>query len=177
MFFLFCPLHWHNAGVFIGNWGTVRPCQGQLDPQLPSLSPEYSLTGDYSVSLQHTLLQTWPNPLCPYGNLRAGLTTWAGLYMSLFLHWGRQSLEVFAALDIRSLKSMMVFASAHQSEGGARAFAWAMSAGLASRAWQPADGAFNLWYVDVEILERGGGVFAFAPTVVAPPPWRQIGRY
>jgi hypothetical protein len=24
------------------------------------------------VSLQHTLLQTWPNPLCPHGDLRAG---------------------------------------------------------------------------------------------------------
>jgi hypothetical protein len=31
---------WHSTGVFIGNRGTARPCQGHLDHQLPSLSPE-----------------------------------------------------------------------------------------------------------------------------------------
>jgi hypothetical protein len=35
------PALWHNTGVFIGNRGTARPCQGQLGPQIPSLSPEY----------------------------------------------------------------------------------------------------------------------------------------
>jgi hypothetical protein len=28
--------------------------------------------GGYSVSIQHTLLQTWPNPLYPHDELRAG---------------------------------------------------------------------------------------------------------
>jgi hypothetical protein len=37
-------------GVFIGNRGTARPCQGQLGPQLPSLSLEYSLVGGVTVS-------------------------------------------------------------------------------------------------------------------------------
>jgi hypothetical protein len=68
---------------------------------------------------------------------------------------------VFAASVIRSLKSLMVFASARWSKGGAQAFAWMTSA--ASLA-EPADAAFDLWTVDVEILEGGGGVFAFAPT-------------
>jgi hypothetical protein len=39
------PLLWHCAGVFIGNRGTTWPWQGQLGPQLPGLSLEYSLTG------------------------------------------------------------------------------------------------------------------------------------
>jgi hypothetical protein len=62
---------------------------------------------------------------------------------------------VFAASVNQSLKSVVVFASARRSEGGARAFAWATPT-----AWlaEPADGAFGLWNVDVEILERGGHV-------------------
>jgi hypothetical protein len=44
----------------------------------------------------------------------------------------------------------MVFASAHQSEGGARAFAWTTSV---ARLAELADAAFDLWNIDVEILE------------------------
>jgi hypothetical protein len=44
---------WHSMGVFIGNRGTARPCQGHLGPQLPSLSPEYSLTGGGGVTVSH----------------------------------------------------------------------------------------------------------------------------
>jgi hypothetical protein len=47
------------------------------------------------------------------------------------------------------------------SEGGAWAFAWTTSA---ARPAEPAGVAFGLWNVDVEFDERGGGVFAFAPT-------------
>ena len=75
------PLLWHSTRVFIGNQGTTRPYQGQLGPQLPSLSPEYSLVGGYSVSLHHTLLQMRPNPLCPHGTCGRGPTTWAELHM------------------------------------------------------------------------------------------------
>jgi hypothetical protein len=67
---------------------------------------------------------------------------------------------VFATSVVRSLKSLMVFASAHRSEGGARTFAWTTSV---ARMAEPAVATFNLWTVDVEILERGGGVFIFAP--------------
>jgi hypothetical protein len=66
---------------------------------------------------------------------------------------------VFAALVIQSL---MVFASARRSEGGAQAFAWTTST---ARLAEPADLTFDLWNIDVEILERGGGVFAFTPTI------------
>jgi hypothetical protein len=36
---------WHSTRVFIGTRGSARPCQGHLDPRLPSLSPEYSHEG------------------------------------------------------------------------------------------------------------------------------------
>jgi hypothetical protein len=68
---------------------------------------------------------------------------------------------VFTASVIRSLKSLMVITLARRSEGCAQAFAWATSA---ARLAEPADTAFDLWNVDVEILERGGGMFAFTPT-------------
>jgi hypothetical protein len=42
---IFLSALWHSTGVFIGTRGTVRPCQGHLDPRLPSLSPEYSPKG------------------------------------------------------------------------------------------------------------------------------------
>jgi hypothetical protein len=41
--------------VFIGNRGAIRLYQGQLDPQLPSLSPEYSLTGGGGGGLQRVI--------------------------------------------------------------------------------------------------------------------------
>jgi hypothetical protein len=156
-----CPLFWHSTRVFIGNWGTVRPCQRQLGPQLPSLSPEYSLIWGNSVSLQHTLLQTRSNPLCSHGIYERGPTTWADLHTGPFSHWGRESLVVFAASVTRSLKSLMVFASACWSEGGAWAFARTTSA---VRPAEPAGAAFDLRNVDVEVVEQGVDVFAFAPT-------------
>ena len=55
----------------------------------------------------------------------------------------------------------MDFASTRRSEGGDRAFAWATSA---TRLVELAGTTFDPWNVDVEIFERGGGVFAFAPT-------------
>jgi hypothetical protein len=68
---------------------------------------------------------------------------------------------VFAASIIRSLKLLMDFALACRSEGGAWAFAWTTSA---ARPAEPAGVGFGLRRVGVEINERGGGVFAFAPT-------------
>jgi hypothetical protein len=42
---IFLPALWHSTGVFIGTRGTARPCQGHLDPRLPSLSLKYSHEG------------------------------------------------------------------------------------------------------------------------------------
>jgi hypothetical protein len=44
------PALWHSTRVFIGNRWTARSCQRHLGPQLPSLSPEYSLVGRFTVS-------------------------------------------------------------------------------------------------------------------------------
>jgi hypothetical protein len=79
---MFLPALWHSTGVFKGNRGTARPCQGHLGPQLPSLSSKYSLGGGggYNRSLRHTLLQTRPNPLCPHGVRGRAPTTWAELH-------------------------------------------------------------------------------------------------
>ena len=60
--FLRAP-QWYSAGVFIVNRGSGVPCQGQLHPQLPTLSPEYSPLGGYGGSLQRNQLHTWANPL------------------------------------------------------------------------------------------------------------------
>jgi hypothetical protein len=49
---MFLPALWHSTGVFKGNRGTARPCQGHLGPQLPSLSSKYSLGGG-GVTIGH----------------------------------------------------------------------------------------------------------------------------
>jgi hypothetical protein len=115
------------------------------------------------VSLQHTLLQTWPNPLCSPG-MRVGPND-----MGRIAHGPLLALREIKPCGLRGLghpvlKSLMVFAFACRSEWGAWAFAWTTSA---VRPAEPAGAACG--NVDVEIDERGGGVFAFAPTVTKPP--------
>jgi hypothetical protein len=68
---------------------------------------------------------------------------------------------VFAAPVTRSLKSLMVFASTCRSEGSAWAFARTTST---AQPTEPAGATLGLRNVDVEVDERGVGVFAFTPT-------------
>jgi hypothetical protein len=111
--------------------------------------------GGYNMSLQHTLLQTWPILLCSCGNLRAGPYN-----MGQIAHGPLLASREIKPCGLCGLGQPVPevcggFASTRRSEGGARAFAWATPA-----AWlvEPPDGAFGLWNVDVEILERGGRV-------------------
>jgi hypothetical protein len=69
------------------------------------------------VSLQHTLLQTWPNPLCPHDDLRAGPYDMGRIVRGPLLTlretkpWGLRGLshlgpEVFDGLCLSSLDRM-----------------------------------------------------------------------
>jgi hypothetical protein len=84
------------------------------------------------VSLQHTLLHTWPNPLCPHGDLRAGPYDLDRIVHGPLLRlretkpWGHRGLghpgpEVFDGLCLSSSDRMECLA-----------FVWAKTASLAS---------------------------------------------
>jgi hypothetical protein len=93
------------------------------------------------VSLHHTLLQTWANPLCSPGNPRVGPYD-----MGRIAHGPLVALRETEPCGLRGfchpvLKSLMVFAFACWSEGGARAFAWTTSA---VRPAEPDGAAFGL---------------------------------
>jgi hypothetical protein len=152
---------WHSARVFIGNWGTARPYQGQLGPQLPSLSPEYSLTGVLQRVITTHFITDVAQPAQLTWRPADGALQHGPDYTRApsCIEWDK---ALWSSV-IRSLKSLMVFASACRSEEGAWAFAWTTSA---ARPAEPAAATFSLWNVDVENLERGGGVFAFAPTLL-----------
>jgi hypothetical protein len=65
-------LLWHSMGVFIGNRGTTHPCQGQLGPQLPSLSPENSLIRGLQCVIIAYFITDAAQPALPAWHLRAG---------------------------------------------------------------------------------------------------------
>ena len=144
MVFFLRPPHCHSEGVFIGNSGTVRPCQGQLDPQLPNLSPEYSLpgvtTGHY-IMLYYRRGPTHSVHMATYGR---GTKIWVGLYTCTFLHRGRSSRRVFEVLIVWAPKHLMVFAPAYRGEGSAWAFAWASSLGSACGAQSSGPSVLNM---------------------------------
>jgi hypothetical protein len=152
-----------QVGVYIGNLGTAWPCQGQLVPQLPSLSPEYSLTGGYNMSLQHTLLQMWPNPLCPYGDL------WAGPYnMGRIVHgplftpretktWGLRSLGHPGPKSFDGLH----FGSPERRERLSLHMGVILGSGLWGLLTGPLIYGTLMWESSSE-----GGMFAFSPTLV-----------
>jgi hypothetical protein len=75
------PALWHSTWVFIGTRGTARPCQGHLDPQLPSLSLEYSHKG----RLQRVIMAYFITDTAQPTLLTRGPATWAELYMGLSL--------------------------------------------------------------------------------------------
>jgi hypothetical protein len=78
------PLLWHSTGVFIGNQGTTHPYQGQLGPQLPSLSLKYSLIGGLQCVITSYFITDVAQPALPTWHLRRGPTTWAELHMGPF---------------------------------------------------------------------------------------------
>jgi hypothetical protein len=66
----------------------IRPCQGQLDPQLPSLSLEYALTGGGGATACHDSILYYrrgPTRSAHTATCGRGLTTWDGLYTGPFL--------------------------------------------------------------------------------------------
>jgi hypothetical protein len=66
------PFLWHGTGVFIGNRGTARPCQGLLGPHLPSLSTEYSLIGGLQCVFTTYFITDTTQSALPIWHLRAG---------------------------------------------------------------------------------------------------------
>jgi hypothetical protein len=112
------------------------------------------------VSLQHTLLQTWPNPLCPHDDLRAGPYNmgWI-LHGPLFTPretktWGLRSLghpgpEAFDGLR---------FSSPERRERLSLHMGVVLGPGLRGLLTGPLNCGTLMWESSSE-----GGMFAFAP--------------
>jgi hypothetical protein len=114
----FSPLTlWHSTGVFIGNRGTARPCERHLDPQLPSLSPEYSLKRMLQRVITAYLITDSAQPTLPTPRLDAG-----PCYMGRIAHGPLPALRGTRPHGLRG-----AFVLACRSEGAERASVWTVS--------------------------------------------------
>jgi hypothetical protein len=105
---VFLPALWHSMRVFIGNRGTARPCQGHLDPQLPSLSLEYSLEGRLQRVITVYFITDMAQPTLPTCRPDA-----RPCYMGRIAHWPLLALRGTRPYGLRE-----AFVLACRSEGG-----------------------------------------------------------
>jgi hypothetical protein len=144
------PALWHSTGVFIGNRGTARPCQGHLDPLLPSLSLEYSLEGRLQRVITTYFITDTAQPTLPTPRPDAG-----PCYMGRIAYGPLPALRETGPHGLRG-----AFVLACRSEGGRTGLHMDGVLGLSSRACRS---DLRPCRARGRCHRAKGGVFAFAP--------------